>query len=750
MKDSNGSRLAVLSAGCRASRWIGCTLLALTLLMPSPSLLSARAISIDDFNSIGMKNWTAGRGAASRIVPRDWNGRDMCLSVSGKVKWLTAELRFEHPVSLSEPVYIVAEVRSVGRAGEVQLMVGNTTGYSSFRKGPSAYDAGKDWIRAIWKVNGFFSGDGSTYFDRVRFCQRVTGDGEYGPSGIAFHELLLDNVYMYTGKESETIQRECELRAAQTSYEGTLNFRLSENRGLTIWHSPSANKVFAQQCPPTGTRQEISISLARNESESFQLCLRSAHDRQELSLRVSNLNPTPDGNAPNLTSYWHPVRMVPIGSRYFGIPIDQWWPEPLSWDRTFSLHGGETQSVWVTVSAPADCKGGTHSGTIELLESSRILSRVALTVNVWDFTLPLRPTFRTNEQLWILPTGHESGGSQTSVLWEALETLAGYKQFDAQSFHNLPPAMKEKAVKKWGQNNFKLPYCGGHRGGWQRRPTRLAGMDIFTPAYEWALAEKIKEMTAYYRMHDLMQYCFIYLWDEPFADPEVYRMIKWLGTIVKSTCPGLKRLAAAPYNSELREQVDIFLSGYTSQETTRIGLEEGAEFWWTGVLAFYVDLSGIDQRMRFGFESIQKRLTGAYSWAIAHYKTENLETGKMEDINPWDEPDMWNKNATVLYPGSHPKSRPEKLCPSVSLELTRDGIEDYEYVTMLRKCLDRLRQEGNDADAKEVQGLISKSEDLYVASRETRRDFKILDNLYSLRSEIGKVLERHNKLLGSP
>ena len=114
-------------------------------------------------------------------------------------------------------------------------------------------------------------------------------------------------------------------------------------------------------------------------------------------------------------------------------------------------------------------------------------------------------------------------------------------------------------------------------------------------------------------------------------------------------------------------------------------------------------------------------LSGAYAWGLAVWR----------DGDPWTAPCRYNRNATCLYPGGRPESKDPRLVPGISLEQNRDGIEDYEYVAMLRKL-----------PGDKAKELAARCEKLYKEQVGARTDFSTVDKLRDLRREMAKALEK--------
>ena len=133
-------------------------------------------------------------------------------------------------------------------------------------------------------------------------------------------------------------------------------------------------------------------------------------------------------------------------------------------------------------------------------------------------------------------------------------------------------------------------------------------------------------------------------------------------------------------------------------------MPEGAEHWmyWTDNTHAWIDVTGISHRLWvpkhkvFGVE-------GFAVWGIMQWWDEG--TSDYCD-NPWIDPRTnWGNGALAFfYPpsplGTGLPAKDMSITPSLRLVLTRDGIEDYEYATILEQLIQTAETVGlNTAEA---------------------------------------------------
>ena len=107
----------------------------------------------------------------------------------------------------------------------------------------------------------------------------------------------------------------------------------------------------------------ISLELAREESESFQLVV-IPNERPLQSVEVS-ISPLKNPSGRQLELRWHRVGYVKSGKpaeyepAYVG-----WWPDPLMPPQSFPLVANQIQPLWFTVDASRQTESGVYHGDI--------------------------------------------------------------------------------------------------------------------------------------------------------------------------------------------------------------------------------------------------------------------------------------------------------------------------------------------------------------------------------------------------
>ncbi|HUS80961.1 MAG TPA: glycoside hydrolase domain-containing protein, partial [Armatimonadota bacterium] len=377
------------------------------------------------------------------------------------------------------------------------------------------------------------------------------------------------------------------------------------------------------------------------------------------------------------------------------------------------LTGPRHVPTWVTVQAPADIAPGTYRGrlTVQVTGGTNAAVNVPLEVEVLDFELPFRPSFRTNQQLWGIKRGEVRP-------W--LEELAACRMFDANTWYSDPEELRWR-MEELGQNAIKLNLVGGHGN----KPVQLEGNDIYSDEYAEIFKQRLARMLESIKGTGWEKYAFIYIWDENWGSSEVFDMVKYLGGLIREQTTEVPILAALPVNENIEGLVNIYLAEYSPDEVIRRRMAAGDEFWRWGNVDMTLGEAPLSVRMSYGFESLRRGFTGAYSWGVSAWR----------DSDPWVDYDRGNWGGTLFYPGAHQGSEADLPVPSIRMELLRDGIEDFEYVTILRRLVEEKGNAAGDL-ADRARELIQRGEALSETPSEFRRCDQDIDETLDVRRRI--------------
>jgi hypothetical protein len=141
------------------------------------------------------------------------------------------------------------------------------------------------------------------------------------------------------------------------------------------------------------------LDTARNDRESFQLCLRPyGRDISNAKVTISDLVGD-KGKIPASNITWNRVGYVwvetplqhPNTPRHEGA----WWPDPLLAPVPFNIKMGEVQPLWFTVYVPEDTKPGVYLGTVSVQSENEQPVKAYIRITVHSAKIPVTGYMKT-------------------------------------------------------------------------------------------------------------------------------------------------------------------------------------------------------------------------------------------------------------------------------------------------------------------------------------------------------------------
>ena len=537
---------------------------------------------------------------------------------------------------------------------------------------------------------------------------------------------------------------------------------LAETNHLGVWWCESGWKIGRERGipdrPRDGQPKSVSISAARGEYEPAQVILRPEKDGELLSATVSFLR-TEGGNAAAIE-----IRLSEVAYVNVTRPTDKscqggWYPDPLPPLRTpVALRAGQNQPLWLTFHVSRLAPAGDYRGELELRTTFGTV-RVPLSVHVYDFALPEATHLKSALGLGAREINRYHKLTQPedkqAVFEKYLKNFAEHR-ISPYSFYEYAPmdirfvgegadkraqidfTKFDQAAAKWLDeyhfNTFQLPLRGMGGGTFHSRHLgRLEGFEEGTPEHARLFQDYLSQVERHLREHGWLDKAFTYWFDEP--DPKDYAFVVDGMKRIKAAAPGVRRMLTEQPEKELFGHVEIWC-GLTPQwtpEKVRARRDAGEEVWWyictgpkTPYVTEFIDHPGTELRL-WPWQSWQYGVSGLLIWATIYWNSPAaFPPPKLQD--PWADPmsyvsgydfkpghvGYWgNGDGRFLYPPRRPpetSTEPNLDEPVNSLrwENLRDGMEDYEYFTLLQQAIERVHtQRGENDLVKEARTLLA-------------------------------------------
>lgn len=483
------------------------------------------------------------------------------------------------------------------------------------------------------------------------------------------------------------------------------------------------------------------IQLAKNEYESFQVVVKNGKERlKDTHLEIE----LPGGK---IKAVWRVVGYVPTKKPYYPVKFVGLWPDPLLPSANIDIEPGITQPFWVTLYAPDSVTAGVYQGKFKVISGEQIIKEIPITIKVADFKLPLDSHLKTAFDFYPhvtssrYPRGENESesiyGSRINELNELF--IINMIKHRMNPILNIDPASqaqldKVARYKKYGLSNFSI----GKRGG---------TFDNNWPSSE----EEIEKLFQLYRgygetlkFNNMLQDTYIYTWDESkLHDPQVAKIC----SMIHRAYPGLKNMVCYHGFWDIEKypdwgkDIDIWCFGigdYNEAKVNRLRVR-GMEMWMyisgpggSGEPNLAIDFDSIDYRI-IPWLCWKYDLKGFLYWSVNWWPF--VDPFKSAANTKWEQ----NGNGLLFYPGQNGP------VDSLRAEIYRDGMEDYEYLWLLKQRIDEAKIKGNNDLIKQAEALVTVDKLIVDNMRHFTKDTKML---MKRRKDIADMIEKLGDNLG--
>lgn len=527
-----------------------------------------------------------------------------------------------------------------------------------------------------------------------------------------------------------------------------------------LWWASSGWKIPRGRTAPTAPGSAVRIETARNEAEAAQLVVRPERGLRGVTVAASALEGPGGAVIPAERVSVLRVRHVPVTLPTDRTGVAALWPDPLPPQTApVDIPAGENQPYWVRVKPAKDTPPGEYRGRLRVTAEGYV-KEAPLEVRVFGFTLPDRMTCTTAFGMDISKPlayhGVSEEADQRRVVGDYLRALADHHispyspaPFDPFTVRwpevspDNPPADPEslevsidwtrydramaEAFEKYHFNTFSVPIQGMGGGTYySRTPPSLLGFPEESPVYRRLFTEYCRQVEAHLREKGWLDDGFVYWFDEP--EPKDYAFVLNGFLRLKEAAPGIHRMLTEEIHDELKGGPNIWcpLTPEWGEKEATARQALGERIWWyicTGPKAphatLFIDHPGTELRVWL-WQTWQRGVQGLLIWETLLWNSPTAYPDPEHPQNPYEDPMGWeygygnepgrrpwgNGDGRFLYPPeSVADGRPagpvfEPPVDTVRIEMLRDGIEDYEYLALLRRALegkgDRLARDERD------------------------------------------------------
>lgn len=455
--------------------------------------------------------------------------------------------------------------------------------------------------------------------------------------------------------------------------------------GPNVWVAPSLQRVGPSDPPQSNTTAQL--SAAKGETESFQIIVNAPSSLTNVNVGVSNLtsasgqtifsnslalfrekyiyvgSSSPDWGGSNrpLGAGWYADGLIPFQDAASGqAPVNASLQAA-----PFNVSAGGNQPVWVDVTVPRSAAAGQYTGSFWVTSDQGSASG-QISLQVWNFSLPQTPALKTAFSFW------------------SADSLAAEEELlrNRVSPTSVPLGNQSTLAGSYGLGLGTVSYFSG------------ANVSTCT----MAPAPSVAEFQAAAASNQPGLYLFDYSADEVNNCPGLYPYIRQWGYNMHQA--GINNLVTMTPTSALfddgsgtgRSAVDIWamLPVMYDQNPAMVqqALAKGDSAWSYNTLVqdsyspkWELDFAPMNFRIQPGFISESLGLSGLEYWRVDGW-----------DSNPWYSLDNAGQYSSSNYPGEASLVYPgwtvgiNGVAPSMRLKWIRDGIDDYDYVELLKQA----------------------------------------------------------------
>ena len=514
---------------------------------------------------------------------------------------------------------------------------------------------------------------------------------------------------------------------------------------IQVWAVPSIHKVRptdpVQSDNPVWSKKTRTVTLegARNEHVPFQVIISappppSRHEKaiSGLFVEVSDLiSPSGKITRDKIKLFYEHVilcsaKSSPVGDTGF-------WPDALvpltdpfsmaSEFRTFV----KNRAMWIDVIVPASASAGDYSGTISVSRDGKTMDQLTLLLKVYDFALPREThlvTYLNISKNWLQSMFEPrlSAEDLKGMFKEYYEFLYAHRMepwFNEPLRPGILEAQDGEIVVSFDEDlyNHYMNDLKTKRVLLEAEPDRLRPSErypLFSDGFNRRIQAYLSQVAEYFKRHGWeKRLVFNSPIDEPNTAQDFADTRKWAG-LVHDSAPGIPFLVTKSPVSRHAEWGT--LAGYANnfsihgndlndpavKKAIRDEQAKGGEMTWYISCDqaypqpnYFIDAPAMDPVM-VPWITWKYGMNGILYWALNYWP---------QTRDPWLNPVTYlsgflcsggfvlNGEGSLLYPGHQvPRYTGQKSVigpvSSIRFELLREGIEDYEYLWLLKSLGD--------------------------------------------------------------
>ena len=545
-----------------------------------------------------------------------------------------------------------------------------------------------------------------------------------------------------------------------------------------VWAVPAEQKVRPKDKPETrnlvwsGEKKQITVAGAGNEHVPFQVIITAPVPEgwrpkapDGFFITVSDLASATGKVIPQKQVSLFLEHYIQIYAMSSPVGATGYWPDALApLKESFSMQAQYAvvgnRPIWVDIAVPKGTPAGKYSGKITVLKDGNPLESISIELEVYNFSLPEQTHLITYFNISKGELGRMYNKPASNPEIEKLSEA----YFDILSTHRLETWFNEPLVpelKLIGENvelkfneqryDYYMNKLKTKRVILESGPHELVSQikaEPFSPAFNKIVKSYLSGVDAWFRKNGWSdRLVFNSPIDEPNTKKDYEETRQW-AMLVHEAAPGVHFLSTEspvsdnPEWGTFRGYVDNFCVHGNSLNDPKVKqalLEEqakgGEATWYISCDQtypqpnYFIDAPAMDPVM-VPWITARYHMNGILYWAANFWN---------QTPDPWLDPVTYisgfdcsggyvlNGEGSLIYPGDRTKrytGQPDVIGPvsSIRLELLREGIEDYEYLWMLKDLGDTAFAESTINNmVVDVSAFSRNVEELYLARKAMAR-----------------------------
>lgn len=468
---------------------------------------------------------------------------------------------------------------------------------------------------------------------------------------------------------------------------------------LKVWPAKSVVKVQREQAAPVQPMRTVVLAAPRNGHESFQVVLSASGN-------LSNLDPVVDdfagpGGAKIAAANCPLYRVHYVDCKDQGFLPDSLVPmiEPTTGKRIggkygapFELAGGFNAPIWGEIHVPIDAVPGIYRSAIRVGLQNAALS-VPIELTVYPVTLPKETTlltyFELSQDTPELAYLHALHAHRIDV-WELRRPGHSFERIDGKPVMTWN-AGYDKLLDSYFDGSLFADRVPGKTYLLRRGAVTDGGVKDPLLASDEDRIEVLKQYRAHYKDKAYAAKLAWFFIDEP--KPEMLKKCIAVGRQIKQYSPSLRFLLTTRFNKDLVGLVDIWDPIINREvidwnapgpDAYRDEMAKGR----TAINAITVNCNTPTcPNLFIHHPGMNARIWTWVSFALDQQGLEFWDTKPGPSVTePKRYADAWG-DGSLFYRGlpSELDVAKEIPLPSIRLKILRDGIEDHELLSLLKK-----------------------------------------------------------------